>query len=64
MLFYIAAEACEGLFLITVFFYYCGERKLLVTIRIERTLVRKKKNLPTPTEEKTAHQRQSTPDPL
>lgn len=25
---------------------------------------KEKKNLPTPTEEKTAHQRQSTPDPL
>lgn len=27
-----------------MFVYYCGERKLLVTMRIERTLVRKKKS--------------------
>lgn len=36
------AEALEALFLIGMFLYYCGERKLLVTIRIERTLVEKK----------------------
>lgn len=50
-LLYVVLHRCGSLWrlvFITMFFYYCGERKLLVTIRIGRTLVRKKKISPPP----------------